>query len=119
MTAIYPVAFIDAPQVLKTNITNIPGSGSLPLQVVANIGFKPAYALDYMDTTGDFIGVFIGQSGSEQLVGIIGNGQTERAWIVIAAGQRVSLRSMTTTAITDGNLTISFMGFGSLTGVLP
>lgn len=118
MTAIYPIAFIDAPQVLRTNVTNIPGSGSLPLQIVADLGFKAAYALDYIDTTGDFIGVYLGASGSETLLCIIGNGQTERAWAVAAAHSRVSLRSMTTTPVTNGNLTITFMGFGSVSGVL-
>lgn len=119
MTAIYPIAFIDAPQILRTNVTNIPGSGDLPLQIVSNLGFKAAYALDYMDTTGDFIGVYIGAAGNETLLCIIGNGKTERAWAVVAAQQRVSLRSMTTTPITNGNLSITFMGFGSTTGVLP
>lgn len=119
MSAIYPIAFMDAPQLLITTVTPIPGSGSLPLQVVADLGFKAAYAIDYMDTTGDFIGVFVGPSGSETMVGIIGNGQTERVWTVLPAHSRVSLRSLTTTSITNGNLSLTFMGFGSLNSVLP
>lgn len=118
MTAIYPIAFMDAPQILAATVTNIPGSGSAPLQVVANLGFKAAYSLDYIDTTGDFIGVYIGQPGLETLLCIIGNGETDRAWAVVAAHQRVSLRSMTVTAITNGSLSITFMGFGSISGVL-
>lgn len=112
MTAIYPIAFMDAPQILAANVTNIPGAGSLPLQVVANLGFKAAYALDYIDTTGDFIGVYLGPAGQETLLCIIGNGETNRAWAVAHANVRVSLRSMTSTPITNGSLTITFMGVG-------
>lgn len=119
MTAIYPIAFMDSPQILSATVTPIPGSASLPLQVVASLGLKPAYALDYIDTTGDFIGVYIGATGSETLLCIIGNGQTERAWAVAHANSRISLRSMTNAPITNGSLSITFMGFGSISGVLP
>ena len=109
---LYPIAFFDPPQVLNSFVTNIPGSGSLPLQVIANIGFKAAYAIDYIDSTGDFIGVYIGLAGSEKLTCIVGGGQTTRAWAVIPANARVSLRSMTASPITNGYLQASFMGWG-------
>lgn len=112
MTHLYPIAYIDPPQLLDMNATSIPGSGSLPLQVVNNLGFKAAYAIDYIDTSGDFIGVYIGSIGEEVLKCIIGNGLTERAWTVLPALSRVSLRSMTASAITNGKLTITFMGVG-------
>ena len=112
MTAIYPIAFMDAPQILVANVTNIPGSGSAPLQIIANLGLKAAYALDYIDTTGDFIGVYIGAPGFETLLCIIGNGETDRAWAVAHANSRISLRSMTSTPITNGSLSITFMGVG-------
>lgn len=120
MNPLYPVAFIDPPQVLNAFVTNIPGAASLPLQVVANIGFKSAYAVDFIDSTSEFIGVYYGSAGSEILAGIIGGGLNSRAWMVIPALSRVSLRSMTSSNITNGNLTITFMGYGGPPGsILP
>lgn len=109
---LFPIAFMDAPRVLNASVTPIPGSGSAPLQVVANIGFKAAYAIDYIDSTGDYIGVYIGPVGSEVLLTIIGGGAITRAYVVIAAQSRVSLRSVTSTAITNGHLSCVFMGMG-------
>lgn len=111
MNYLFPIAYIDPPQILETSVTPIPGSGSLPLQVIADVGQKYGVAVDYIDTTGDFIGVYQGAAGQEVLVCIIGNGLSDRAYGVITALQRVSLRSMTTTPITSGNLTLTIMGY--------
>lgn len=112
MNAVFPIAFFDAPKVLSASVTNIPGMASAPLQVIANIGYKAAYAIDYIDTTGDFIGVYYGPVGQEKFACIIGGGLNTRAWIVIPALTRVSLRSMTATPITNGQLMAAFMGMG-------
>ncbi len=109
---LFPLYFIDAPQVLQAFVTNIPGSGSSPLQVVANSGHRAAYGIQYIDTTGDYIGVYVGASGHERLVAIIGGGQVNETPAVIPALSRVSLRSMTSSAITNGNLMLSFLGQG-------
>jgi hypothetical protein len=109
---IYPIAFFDSPQVLDASITNIPANTSNPLQVVANLGTRASYAIDYIDGTGDFIGVYQGPVGQEVLKCIIGGGTTSRAWCVITSGSRVSLRSMTSTAITNGQLMCVFLGGG-------
>lgn len=111
-TTLYPIYFIDPPQILDTAVTNIPGSGGSPLQVVADSGAKAAYAVDYIDTTGDYIGLYTGSVGNEVLRCIIGGGLVSSAPVVIAAHSRVSLRSMTATHITFGKLTITFMGQG-------
>jgi hypothetical protein len=111
MTYLFPVAFIDPPLVLAASVTNIPGSGSLPLQVIANVGPKYGVAIDFIDTTGDYIGVYQGASGHETLVCIIGNGLVSRAFGVITAYQRVSIRSMAAAPITNGNLTFTVMGY--------
>lgn len=103
---------MDAPRVLNASVTSIPGSGSAPLQVVSNIGFKAAYAIDYIDSTGDYIGVYIGPIGFEVLTTIIGGGAITRAYVVIAAQSRVSLRSITSSAITNGYVSCVFMGMG-------
>jgi hypothetical protein len=110
--SLFPIAFIDPPEVLNTSVTNIPGSGSSPLQVVANLGLRASHAIDYIDSTGDFIGVYRGPSGQESLITIIGGGVTTRQYCVLPALSRVSLRSMTASAITNGNITLVFMGVG-------
>lgn len=109
---LFPIFFIDAPEVLNASVTNIPGSGSSPLQVVADSGFKGSYAIQYIDTTGDWIGVYLGTSGHEVLKAIIGGGTVNVTPIVIPLHSRISLRSMTATAITNGKLTLSFLGQG-------
>lgn len=109
---LFPIYFIDPPHILDASVTNIPGAGDPPLQVVADSGLKAAYAIDFTDTTGDYIGVFTGTVGNEVLKTIIGGGLVASANVVIPHNSRVSLRSMTAAAITFGKLTINFMGQG-------
>lgn len=109
---LFPIYFIDAPQILNAYSTSIPGSGSDPLQVVADSGLKAAYGVAYVDSTGDFIGLYTGAMGSEILRCIIGGGIASATAVVIAAHSRVSLRSMTPSAITNGEITITFLGQG-------
>ena len=110
--SLFPIYFIDAPEILYTNVTPIPGSASLPIQVVADSGFKAAYGISWIDTTGDYIGVYTGPVGSEVLRTIIGGGVVSAAPVVISAHSRVSLRSMTATPVTNGQIIIVFLGQG-------
>lgn len=107
----FPICFFDAPEIINASVTPIPSSGSFPLQVIADSGTKSAVAIDYIDTTGDFIGVYLGLVGLEKLLCIIGNGQNSRAWGVFPAHSRVSLRSMTASSITSGTLAGSLMSY--------
>lgn len=107
----FPIAFFDAPRVLRCTVTPIPGSASLPLQVIADSGFRSAVGIDYIDTTGDFIGVYLGAPAAEVLLCIIGNGLSSRGWGVFPAHSRVSLRSMTASAITNGTLVGTLMSY--------
>lgn len=107
----FPIAFFDPPQILDCTVTPIPGVASLPLQVIADSSVRSAVAIDYIDTTGDFIGVFVGAIGQERLLCIIGNGLTSRAWAVFPAHSRVSLRSMKAAAITSGTLVGTLMSY--------
>jgi len=109
---LFPIYFMDAPEILNMYVTNIPGSGGSPLQVVANSGFRSAYAINWNDTSSDYIGVYVGAVGHEVLVCIIGGGVVSDIPVVIPAQSRVSLRSMSTTAITNGSLSINFLGQG-------
>lgn len=110
--SLFPIFWLDSPEILYANVTPIPGSGSLPIQVVSESGFKAAYGVSWIDTTSDYIGVYIGASGHEILKTIIGGGVVSAAPVVIPAHSRVSLRSMTSTAITNGQITITFLGQG-------
>lgn len=114
MNQLYPIAYLDPPELFNSSVTNIPGSGSLPLQVVANIGLKAPYAIQYQDTTGNWIGVYTGAVGSEVLKTIIGGGVTDVCSVVIPANSRVSLRSISTSPITNGMISIIFLGFGGI-----
>ena len=112
MDNLFPVAYLDAPRVLNCSVTPIPGSGSAPLQVIANSGVRAAYAIDYLDSTADYIGVFTGPANSETLRCIIGGGYGTRANVVIPVHSRVSVRSLTTSAITNGYISMTLMGMG-------
>lgn len=109
---LFPIYFIDAPAILNTNVTPIPGVASLPIQVVANSGFKAAYGVTWLDTTGDYIGLYTGAVGVEVLRCIIGGGVVTDTPVVIAAHSRISLRSMTSSSITNGDIAITFLGQG-------
>lgn len=110
--SLFPIFFIDDPKIYYANVTPIPGSGSAPVQVVADSGLKAAYAVQWQDTTGDQIGVFTGTIGNEVLRTIIGGGVVSATPVVISHNSRVSLRSMTATPITNGQITITFLGQG-------
>lgn len=112
MNNLYPICFIDPPHILYSNVTSIPGSGDAPLEVIAVSGVKAARAIDYIDSTGEWIGVYTGEVGNEALRCIIGGGATTRQDVVIAANSRVSLRSMGADPIENGTLTMTLMGFG-------
>jgi hypothetical protein len=107
----FPTVFFDSPEIVNCAVTPIPGSGSAPMQVIADSGVKSAVAIDFIDTTGDFIGVYIGAGGHETLLCIIGNGQISRAWGLFPAHSRVSLRSMTTSSITTGTVVGTLMSY--------
>lgn len=102
---------MDTP-VLNASNTTVPGNGGSFLEVIANSGIRVAYAVDYLDTTGENIGIYTGQSGQEILRCILGGGAISRAHVVIAANSRVSLRSMGPADITNGKLVMTLMGMG-------
>lgn len=107
----FPVAFFDPPVVLDCSSTNIPGSGSATLQVIADLGANAATKLLFIDTTGNYIGVYIGTVGNEILRCIIGGGLDSDALSLFPKHCRVSVRSMTASAITSGQLTCTFLSY--------
>jgi hypothetical protein len=102
------VAQMDTPY-LDTAVTQVPAFAASPLQVRASLP-AATKALRVADTTGQFIGVYTGGSGSEVLAGIINPGQTDSFPFPFPAGTRVSLRNMQNAAISSGALVLQFLG---------
>jgi hypothetical protein len=104
MAQLVQYAFFDPPQVLDCSVTPIPAASSPPLQVIANSGPNDGVGVSFQDTTGTFIGVYVGASGHEELLCIIGNGASKDAWAKILPHMRISIRAMANVAITVGLL---------------
>jgi hypothetical protein len=103
------VDYFDSPEVLNTATTSIPASTSSTLTVVASItqDINKLHVQNGIGST--FIGIYKGASGSETLAGIVGVAGSYEMDVSIPASTRVSLRSMTTSAITSGELVILFL----------
>jgi hypothetical protein len=96
--------------ILDTSSTNIPGSASSPVQVIATTA-ATIKALQLLDTTGAFVGVYVGGSGSEVLHLVMGPGSDQTIEHTIASGSRVSLKRLdSTTAISSGIVAINCLG---------
>jgi hypothetical protein len=103
------VDFIDTTPVLDTSSTNIPGSASNPVEIVASLAAN-VKKLKINDTTGFYIGVYTGAALSEVLQCIVGPGEDGTIDVSMSSAERVSLRAMAATAISSGELSIQFLG---------
>lgn len=108
MNAQIVVGFMDAPHVLDASVTNIPGSGSSPVQIVA-LMTAVCLQVGFYDGIGKYVGIYRGAAGSESLVCVIGGGSEGQAPCRLSVGDRVSLRSMDASAITSGSLCLQFL----------
>lgn len=104
------VSLFDPPVILDTTVTPIPGSGSAPLQVVASMP-SDAAKVTFIDSTGEFIGLYTGPIGNEKLKCILGGGTRDKI-INIEKGDRISLRNMQTSSIIEGELCVEFEMYG-------
>ena len=106
MSQLVAYCFFDPPQILDTSLApfNIPANSDGFLQVIADTGVNTGTGVSYIDTTGELIGVYVGASGHEKLLCMIGNGQSGDAWAKILPHSRISLRAMLNQAITNGKL---------------
>jgi hypothetical protein len=67
--------------------------------------------MQILDTTGAFIGLYTGASGSEVLRLIIGPGSDQTIDHAIPSATRISLKRLdSTTAISSGIVAINFLG---------
>lgn len=109
LAALSVVDLLDA-GILDTSSTNIPGSASSPVQVIASTA-APIKALQLLDTTGAFIGVYVGGVGVEVLQLVMGPGSDQTIQHSISSGSRVSLKRLdSTTAVSSGIVAINCMG---------
>lgn len=100
------VDFLDTPLV---DATTINGSAGAFVEVVASTA-ATVQAVQVMDTSGAFMGVYTGPAASEALAFIYGPGSDQTVQVAIPFGTRISLRSMESAAPTGGDIAMNFMG---------
>jgi hypothetical protein len=105
------IIWFDSPKVLDCSVTNIPGSGSNPLEVIASTA-DAIFAISWCDSTGKFIELYAGPAGQEQHLFILA-GSSGEAKLRINEGQRISLRNTSTETISRGGLLIAFHAYPS------
>lgn len=98
-----------ASPVLVTSSTNIPGNAGTHLELVASLA-ATVKKVRVNDTTGQFIGIYIGAAASEVLKFVIGPGMDGEIDVSIPSGTRISALAIGATAISSGDLLIQFIG---------
>ena len=90
---------------------NIDDSAGTFLEIVASTA-AVIKAIQVLDTTGGFIGLYTGAAASETLKLVIGPGSDQTIDTSIAAGTRLSVRRMdsATEPLTSGFLAMNFLG---------
>lgn len=95
---------------VDTASTTIFGSSGSLVQVVASTA-SAVKKMQILDTTGAFIGLYVGPAASEVLKVIIGPGSDQTIEHSIPASSRITVRRLdSTTNITTGILAINFIG---------
>ena len=102
------VDLMDTP-LLDASASNIPASSSNSLQVIASTA-AAVKKIQVLDTTGFFIGVYSGPVATPTILFVVGPGSDQTIEHSIPAGTLISIRSMTTSAITSGNFSMNLMG---------
>jgi len=102
------VDFLDTP-LLVASSTNIPASASTPLTVVASLA-AAVKKVQFLDTTGSFIGLYSDPAGTPVLQAIFGPGSDQTIELALPAATVLGLRNMENSAISAGNVSINFIG---------
>lgn len=105
--ASYPVEQLDV-ILLDTSSTNIPESSADPLEVVVSTNSNITRIVSVEDI-GEFIAIYTGPMGSEELHGVLPLGGGELK-VSMATGTRVSLRALENSPISTGKIAINFIG---------
>lgn len=90
---------------------NIDDSAGTYLEIVGSLA-ADCKAIQVLDTTGGYIGLYTGAAASEALKAVIGPGSDQTLPCRISSGTRISVRRMdsATTPLTAGFLAINFLG---------
>jgi hypothetical protein len=104
------VDLIDS-DILNPSVTNIPGSASLPLQIVASTA-QDIKKIKVIEDVGEFIGLYEGVATAETLICILPPGFTGGDLeVFIPSGTRLSIKNMKSAVInTDTRFAINFLG---------
>lgn len=103
------VDVFDTP-LLVASSSNIPGSASAPLEVVASLA-ADVKKVHLQDTTGVWIGLYTGAAASEVLKMVINPGSDSVVECDLPAATRISVRRLdSTTAASAGELSVNFLG---------
>jgi hypothetical protein len=104
-----PVDVIDQLDTPLVDATTINGSAGAFVEVVASLAQK-CTKIQVMDTGGVHMGIYVGAAASEVLKAQYAPGSDQTLEVEIAAGERVSLRSMETAGPTGGFISMNFIG---------
>jgi hypothetical protein len=94
---------------LDSSSTNIPASSGTPVTVVASLA-ATVNKVQFIDTTGGFIGLYSDPAGTPVLEAIFGPGSDQTIEVSIPSGTVLGLRNMQDAAITSGSIVINFLG---------
>lgn len=103
------VDFIDTTPILDTSSTNIPASASTPVTIVSSLA-AAVKKVQFLDTTGAFIGLYSDPSGTPVLLAVFGPGSDQTIELAIPAATALGLRNMQNVAISSGIVSINFIG---------
>ena len=89
--------------------TDVEGSSGSFFEIVASLASE-VKRIQIFDTTGLFIGLYVGSIGNETLEFIAGPGTDQPVDVTIPINSRISLRSMEASGPSSGNIAINFLG---------
>jgi hypothetical protein len=103
------IDFLDVP-LHDASVTTIPKSSTAtPITVVASLA-AAVKKIQFLDTTGEFIGVYSDPAGTPVLEAIIGPGSDQTIEVALPIATVLGIRNMADTDIIIGNLAMNFMG---------
>jgi hypothetical protein len=95
--------------VLDAATNNIQDNAGAFVVLVASLA-ADAKKIRVADTTGQFLGVYVGAAASEVLAFIINPGQSNEIEHAIPSGSRVTVRAMGASVVSEGQLCLQFLG---------
>lgn len=93
---------------IDASSTNIPGSASLPLTLIASTS-AATKKIQIVEDIGEYMALYTGAVSSEVLLAALplGGGEVE---VNVPAATRISIKALKTPAITSSNLIINLLG---------